>query len=349
MINKILFQLNKHVPRLYKHISKFIQWNDGYIEDEANVKDWLAVEDELVGGEFEAKEYQVGGQWEYYCYDFEMQKQNGLETMSCANQATINAVQILENRKWGKKPQNSKRFLAWASKTTRRGNSPTKVMEALRTQGTCSENGWSFGKIKRWAEYYIYPGLKVIGWAKEFVQRYIFNYEHIWYITAKNLMHFLKFSPIPIAVNAWHLGSDGLYYKVGKNNHYVVLIGYVYGEYWLVLDSYAPFIKKLRWNYGFSSAKRIHLRHRDEKFNTEELKERKDKGKDYIMNVDDRGKMYKITDDYQLVHIEKDDLTKELQDKLKDKDIQENLIRYLAEVLKVLVPMNGEDFKKLIK
>jgi len=353
--NKVLFKINEKLPWVYTQLVKVgLQWNDGVNEKSENEtfdKDWKRKEGELVGGEFEPKDYQSDGQWLGFVYDEEEQKQNGVETMSCASQAPVNGIEVLEFRKWNKKPQYSKRFVAMGSGTTYRGNTPTATMDFIRTKGMCSEGAWGWGNVKSWKDFYKKPPQQVWDWAADWVRRYVFSYERLVYSYTHVLLKNLKRSPLPVAVDAWHKDRNGKYYRVSsRSNHFCLLVGYKLDDYWLVLDSYPPFIKKLRWDYRFDYTRVMYLRHRDEKFNTEALVQKKRDGVEYFLHVDDRGKFYKITDDFELVHIEKEELEKELKERLgKDFKMRDDFIRYLADVVKILQPINAKDFNKLIK
>lgn len=54
-----------------------------------------------------------------------------------------------------------------------------------------------------------------------------------------------------------------MYVRDGHDTHWATLVGARKGRYWLVADSYAPFIKELAWDYYFSRAKQYIIKPRD--------------------------------------------------------------------------------------
>jgi hypothetical protein len=204
------------------------------------------------------------GDWRNVTPKFEDQFKYGVESMSCTVYGTLNAEEMLLKEKFDISVDLSERFISTLAGTTKSGNSPHKVAETRRSRGAIEETKLPFSmEITRWEEYYapISDSLKKEGkkWLKQW------DFQHDWVITRdtrkeeKNelLADALKFSPVGVSVFGW-ADDQGVYVKAGNDNHWCVL---VYGDknYWYVLDSYAPYIKKLNKNYDFGFAKRYSI------------------------------------------------------------------------------------------
>lgn len=207
------------------------------------------------------------GDWREYIPDFEDQYKNGLETMSCTTYATLNAIEILLQERFRVSKNCSERFTSTLSGTTPSGNSPHKVAETIRTRGLIDETRLPFSLDIATREQYfaeIAPFLKYEGlsWLKDWV------FSHDWVITRdtrkeeKNalLEEALKYSPVGVSVFGW-ADVGGVYTKTGNDNHWTLLI-YGDADFWYVLDSYAPYIKRLEKNYDFGFAKRFTIERR---------------------------------------------------------------------------------------
>lgn len=59
---------------------------------------------------------------------------------------------------------------------------------------------------------------------------------------------------VAVSVNAWNL-EGGYYVKRGEDNHWVQLVDYEEGKWWLIYDHYEPVLKKVAWDTDFYSAK----------------------------------------------------------------------------------------------
>ncbi len=201
------------------------------------------------------------GDWRGFTPPFEDQFKNGIESMSCTVYGTLNAIEILLKDQFGYAEDYAERFISTLAGTTHNGNSPHKVAETIRNYGLIEESRLPFSTdIRTWEEYYasIPLNLKIEGkhWLRDW------KFGHDWVITRdtpkadKNelLTDALKFSPVGVSVFGWASDKD-VYVKAGSDNHWTLL---VYGDvnYWYVLDSYAPYIKKLSKDYDFGFAKR---------------------------------------------------------------------------------------------
>jgi hypothetical protein len=234
--------------------------NYGYKED-------IIQDDHYLAGMIPAQVLQPGGQWLFNLPKNEVQNRNGVETMNCSNYGTLSALEILCRRKYGithNFHNFSERYTGVMTGTGRAGNSPHKVIEVIRKYaGVVQESVLPFDDtVKTWEQYYsgVTFGLKLKGvsWLKEW------NVQHEWVLNGEvenwreQLKEGLKYSPLGIAVHAWH-EEGGKFIRTGTDNHWVVLVGYVEGKRWIVYDSYEKFLKELDWDYGFTRAKRYHI------------------------------------------------------------------------------------------
>lgn len=236
------------------------------------------------------------GQWIDSLPRDEVQRK-ATETYNCTNYGTNNGIEVLSIAKYRIEQNNSERYTGVNSGTTINGNSPHTAAEAVRSKGMVTEETLPFLDGMTWNEYYSPKPMtkEYLDKGKEWLARW--NFQHEWINpTANNLKEYLKYSPIGISVLAWRRGSDGLYYKgaTEKDNHWVLLVGYKQGEYWLIYDSYAPHLKKLRWDYNFGFAKRYWL---DMLGDGEYIKNlelfNKFIGK-YILRVEANGELYRV-------------------------------------------------------
>jgi len=216
-----------------------------------------------------AVEMNDGHGWGLYLPKAELQRKNGLETMNCTAYGTLNAIEILGRKKYGARFQNnlSERFLGRVSGTTRQGNDPHKVCEAMRHLGAVPEAFLPFSdEIKRWEDYYI----KIIPfwiWRTGQQWRTTYSFGHDWVFLPTDsikqkqvrMKEALKYSPLGVSGYAWAVRSDGLYEKRGTDNHWFIVYDYVDGVKWLAYDSYDNTKKELVWDYDFGQAKRFTL------------------------------------------------------------------------------------------
>lgn len=240
----------------------------GFIEDKIKDTDYI-----LGGFQIPVNVLQEDGSWLDYLPIRERQLKQGVETQSCVTFATLNVVEILIKRLFDKEENYSDRYLSIASETTPVGNSPSKVADTLRKVSGCiNEDLLPFSEdIKTWEDYYspkpLPENLKRKG--KKWLSKYSFKYERVFRGgTLKEKQEKLKeglfYSPLGVSVYAW-AERNGMYYKPEgvRDTHYVVLVGYKQGEYWLVFDSYPAsdgiFLKKLEWDFDFGMAKRYFI------------------------------------------------------------------------------------------
>jgi len=345
-MKKLIFNLlNKFQENRLLHSLLHKYSNNGVIEEEASEKDWIfgmSDADKIVLRE--------DGQWDDYMPAIEVQKKGVVETMACVSFSLNNVIEFLAKRKYDEEWNKSDRFTAKMANTTRRGNSMKRVIDAVRHNGMIDEERWAFDEnlIKTWNDYYAPVDLSVREWAKEFLNRSEVQYDTIFNRYPQALMEALKYSPVWTAGYAWGKDSNGLYHSWGGANHAFLIYGYEYGKYWKVFDSYSPYKKRLAWNFKFYYPKTVYLVNKNEKFNTAMLIDLKKNGTRYVMRPHSHGEIYKITDDFQLKHVEKKELVEELRDELKDKEAIDDFISYLSKQKKLL-SIPEPYYEKLIK
>lgn len=211
---------------------------------------------------------QPDGQWTNYLPTEEIQARGNFDTQNCTAFGSNAALEIYFKRKFFLDVNFSDRYLGIMAGTRPPGNDPGKVIEVLRkTAGCIDEMLMPFVEGMTAEDYYSPdpPTPEARNKGREWLKKYYLRHE--WVITpstpqnqvADKLKQALKYSPLPIAVSAWSANEQGLYERFNDDNHWTCLVGYVDGEHWLVFDSYSPFLKKLRWDFGFTYAKRIYV------------------------------------------------------------------------------------------
>lgn len=239
--------------------------NHGFQPDVITPDQWVLGSAEQFAGDV----LQPGGQWDNYLPTVELQHKFGVETSGCVSFGTLNAIEILLNRTLGLKTNFSDRWLAWNSGTTMAGNTPQKVSESLRKEGTPKEEVWPFENVSSFDDFYKEPPTETFKFAREFIENYEFNHDWVFHSGSlpekqNHLREALKYSPVGVSVVAWVKGGDGLYTKnIGQTDtHWCVCYGYVEGKYWKIFDHYDQTHKKLAWDYDFGYAKRYSIKKR---------------------------------------------------------------------------------------
>lgn len=232
--------------------------NTGYIHTEPKLGDYVHGD-----GKLGTVPLVPGGQWDSFLPETHQQDENGFEPFDCVTEATINATETLELQEYGTNTKWARRALAKASGTDKyHGNDPQTVSETLRTQGCVTEADYSF-KAPDFNTFYqaLTRSLTILAIGR-FAE---FAYGHSWVnANPDDMMAALEYSPLTAAGDAWTLDPVSGYYKHNPGssaNHDFMVYGYEKNNYWKVRDSYAPFEKKLAWDYQFTGVKR-HTLHR---------------------------------------------------------------------------------------
>lgn len=235
--------------------------NDGYIEDVISPDHYLA-------GTLSKEVIQKDRDWRPYLGSHERQGRANLETYNCTAFGMHNAQEAYMKRVHGLKVNWSDRYLGARAGTGPGGNSPHTVAEVQRKYAGCiPEGAFAFGdNIQSIDDYY-----SGVLWAHKLLgARHVLAWDmkHEWVLNGNEtnwqdaLYDALLFSPVGIAVQAWTEDNDR-YVRTGHDTHWATLVGARKGHYWVVADSYEPFIKKLAWGYGFSRAKQYIITPRD--------------------------------------------------------------------------------------
>ena len=194
-------------------------------------------------------------------------QQRRIETLTCTQHGTNNAIETLERRLFNLPSDYSERLVAIGSGNTETGNDPHKVAEWIRHNGLVDEKVLPFDdSIETWEQYFSPNPLtnelsnKAKLWLKnrEFKHEWVFQGGSIQN-KQKMLLEALQYSPIGVSVDAWKRNDDGLYVKTpgDRDNHWTIIVRGEKKKPWKVLDSYYDddFIKELDWNYDFNFAK----------------------------------------------------------------------------------------------
>lgn len=236
---------------------KYEPLGGGLIIEESD-KDYVFGSGQLTG-----KVIRPDGDWSAYIPQHEDQRKRDIESSACATFGTINCIEILmEEMGLGKDFDYSERFIALLSGTTKQGNSPTKVAEAIRKYGLIPQSMMPFDdSIKSWEDFMSWKGVdkdKCLAAGRQWLKRYEFGYDLVWKgdispeDKAKLMDEARKYSPLGISVFAW-LSDNGIYYKLSgaDDNHWVAQ-----HKKDTALDTYDPYEKKLRTNYDHMIALR---------------------------------------------------------------------------------------------
>lgn len=191
-----------------------------------------------------------------------------IETSSCTEFGSLNGIETLEKKLFGKTENYSERLLAIGAGNTEQGNDPHTVLEYIRHYGLANEKVLPFtDEIKSFEEYLNPRPLTrnyeqvMAKWLKrrDFKHEWVFDKSASLEEKQSKLLESLTYSPLGISVAAWHKDGD-LYVKADNepDNHWTLLVGCKPNEQWIVYDSYlddGEYIKHLDWHYSFQFAK----------------------------------------------------------------------------------------------
>lgn len=209
---------------------------------------------------------QSDGQWDAYLPEREIQN-TLFETSNCTAYGTNAVIETLLNRLNAGIGDRSDRFLGIKAGTKPPGNDPRKVAQAAHENGLVSESTLPYKDLANVKEYYSYKGSEE--WkcdveAQDFLKKYEVGYEDVWKGSIsleekkRRVKEALQYSPLGIAVSAWHL-QDGVYVDKGReNNHWVMAYGYT-EQGIKVFDSYDTEKKLISWDHRNSVCIRYHL------------------------------------------------------------------------------------------
>lgn len=229
------------------------------------IKDKILPEHYIFGDlQIVAPPVQPDGQWDAYLPYDELQTMRGIETFACCTFGTLNCLEILIRKLYGRTANYSDRFLANVSGTeTLYGNSPHTVAECLRKRGSPPEEIWPFSDdIDTYEKYYAPIPQSVTDNAHVFIETY--DFLHDWVPNdSKSMMDALRYSPIGMTVDYNGIDENGIWIHRGPSDgdhHWVCCYGYEEGKFWKVFDSYDATHKKITWDHKPDLIKRYALR-----------------------------------------------------------------------------------------
>lgn len=187
------------------------------------------------------------------------ERQNrGQETYSCVTQSGLNCLEVMTKALTGIEVNYSDSFAAKVSGTyERRGNSFVNFWDSARRNGLISEELRPFGNGTI-SNFY----RPVTSEEREAGKMWLSAYEikNAWVFWGwpqpEKMWEALQYGPFHTSVCASVRNvQNGIYQKTGRpQDHAVAVVGGKYKEYFVILDSYEPFLKKYAWNYDFGSA-----------------------------------------------------------------------------------------------
>lgn len=246
--------------------------NHGFVADEIAENHYILGASRFAG----APALMPGGHgWSKYKPAPEIQNKNGVETMNCSNYGTHNALETLAAfLGFDDFPKDcSERYSGVGTGTSRTGNSPHTAIEIIRTQiGAIPEKLLPFDDtVLTWDEYYSPKPMseQLLEIGKKLLT--LFEIGHDWVFTGgtladkqEKLMTALERGTCAVSVYAWvskqtdagirYVKPDG-----ATDNHWVQLLDYEQGSWWLVYDHYDDVLKYLEWDYNFGFAKVYYL------------------------------------------------------------------------------------------
>jgi len=218
----------------------------------------------LGGGFIGTEEINPNGQWDNFLPPEELQSTDELETMNCTVFGTINAIEVLFNFLYRENKAFSERFIGVLAETTQNGNDPHKVAEVIRKSGLIEETSLPFSSdIDTWEKYY-FPNPMTV-YLKRLGQRFLkqFEFKHEWCFREatleekiKMMKEALKRGPVAISVYAWATDENGISYKAGPENHWVMCYGFRDDiRVWKLFDTYDNCYKLYSFDSDITQAK----------------------------------------------------------------------------------------------
>ncbi len=203
------------------------------------------------------------GQWPELLVPHEQQNLFAVETTNCVGFASSTIWEMLIKYQYNDERNFSDRALGIMAGTRPPGNTPNKVAYTAHKWGLIPEALLPFSDTITSASEYFSPSplpQPILDAATYFLTQYELGYEWVFAGGSmqekhEKMMEALRYSALGLAVFAWH-EENGMYIQDAMANHWCVAIGYVKNQYWLIKDSYPPFIKKVPWNSDFAFSMR---------------------------------------------------------------------------------------------
>ena len=280
--------------QIFPWISKFITVSAGYIPDVESSKDYV-----LGASPLTKSVIKPDGQWTQDLPQDEIQKGRYVETMGCVGYSMLNAIEILAKIKFDAIWNKSDRYTNKMTGTGKNGNSMRTVGDITRkSAGVIDEITYPWDREKlNWSQYYQTVPNRMVQIGSDWLKEFQIGYEKVW-CNKRLMMEALKYSPLWVSGYAWYQ-KNGIYKSYGKANHCFLVVGYVEGSHWLVFDSYAPYIKKLDWDFLFGASYIVLLDKKNKEYNQYKINELIKRGFKYIFRVDiangGKGQIYELT------------------------------------------------------
>ncbi len=202
---------------------------------------------------------QDNGQWPDLLVPHEQQNLSDVETSNCVSFGSTTAWEMIIKQEYKDERNFSDRALGIMAGTRPPGNTPNKVAYTAHKKGLIEEKYLPFDStIIYLSDYYSPDPLPqpLLDRGLQLLTQYEIGYE--WVFSGGSLqekqermMDTLRYSPLGMAVHAWK-EENGLYKQESSPNHWTTGIGYVKNLYWIIKDSYPPFIKRVPWNTDFA-------------------------------------------------------------------------------------------------
>lgn len=206
------------------------------------------------------------GDWRDYLPPEEDQNVRGVESSACYIEGQQHAVATLEEEVFGEKDNNySARFNALLSNGTPNGGDPLKGAYSMHKDGLVKQQSMPWDGVTSWDDFHSWKGVNekdLINEGKTYLTKKTINYDIVFerWESVENkytkLKQALKYSPVPVSVDAWY-EENGEYVKLNKQDNHLVLAVYVDDKNRIyVRDTYSPYLKILKANYNCDFAMR---------------------------------------------------------------------------------------------
>lgn len=202
------------------------------------------------------------GDWRSLAPKGELQhhKEFSFDSYGCVSHGMLNVLELLQRRVHGTNVNYSDRFVVKGSGTKKgEGNNPRAVGEFIRNNWSVFEEEWPREGVDNLDDYFADIPKELFSLAKVRKAKHLFGYEFVNPSKA-NLKEALKYSPIGMAVGLNGVDSDGLWYRSQASDaHWLTLLHIDEKGIYTVLDSYEPFIKRIRGDFQSSYTQRYFL------------------------------------------------------------------------------------------
>ena len=185
------------------------------------------------------------GNWSDFLPTFEKQRRGDADKYACVAFSALNTLETefryqIDNKlinqddlNWLKSkgyfdengyPDFNDAYIATLSGTTRSGNTPKRVAQAIHEYGLVPESLRPYRKAMSWNEFYsknwITKEVKDLG--QEFLKRFPINYEFV-NGGKKEYDEARKYNPLQVFVYAWNGMKNGVYVRVNFVHNHAVL------------------------------------------------------------------------------------------------------------------------------